>query len=120
MLGALDVAIKNKEPIIVTGWNPHWKFYKYELKYLEDPKGTYGGMENINTIVRKGLEEDMPNAYEILDRFHWEPEDMEAVMFDAQKSSFEEAASNWIEKNQTKVNEWIEGVEKVDGTKIKL
>lgn len=70
MIGALDQAIKNEEPIIVTGWSPHWKFSAYDLKFLEDPKGTLGGAENIQTIVRKGLEEDMPEAYTILDRFY--------------------------------------------------
>ena len=120
MIGSLDTAIKNEEPIIVTGWNPHWKFSAYDLKYLEDPKGTFGGSENINTLVRKGLEEDMPDAYKILDRFNWEPQDMEAVMFDAQEVSFEEAANNWIEKNPDKVAQWTEGIEKVDGKEIEL
>ena len=120
MVGSLDAAIKNEEPIIVTGWNPHWKFSAYDLKYLEDPKGTFGGSENINTLVRKDLEEDMPNAYKILDRFNWEPQDMEAVMFDAQEVSFEEAANNWIEKNPDKVAQWTEGIEKVDGKEIEL
>ena len=50
---------------------------------MEDPKGTLGGAENINTLVRKGLETDLPEAYTFLDRFYWEPEDMEAVMYDA-------------------------------------
>jgi glycine betaine/proline transport system substrate-binding protein len=120
MMGSLDTAIKNEEPIIITGWNPHWKFSAYDLKYLEDPKGTFGGSENINTIVRKGLEEDMPNAYKILDRFNWETADMEAVMFDAQEVSFEEAANNWIKENQDKVAQWTEGVEKVDGKELEL
>lgn len=120
MLGELDQAIKNEEPIIVTGWAPHWKFSAYDLKYLEDPKGTFGGAENINTIVRKGLEEDMPNVYQILDRFYWELEDMETVMFDAQESSFEEAAKKWVEENSEKVAQWTEGVEKENGKEIEL
>lgn len=120
MIGALDQAIKNEEPIIVTGWNPHWKFSAYDLKYLEDPKGTLGGAEDINTIARKGLEEDMPEAYTILDRFYWEPEDMEAVMYAAQDIPFEEAAQNWIDENTETVSEWTEGVEKVDGVDIDL
>ena len=120
MLGALEEAVKNEEPIIITGWTPHWMFTAYDLKFLEDPKGTFGGSENVNTIVREGLEEDMPSAYTILDRFYWEPEDMEAVMFDAQEVSFEEAAMNWIEKNSDTVAEWVEGVEKVDGEEIEL
>ena len=120
MLGALEEALKNEEPIIITGWTPHWMFSAYDLKFLEDSKGTFGGSENVNTIVRKGLEEDMPSAYKILDRFYWEPEDMEAVMFDAQVVSFEEAALKWIEANSAKVDEWVEGVEKVDGAEIEL
>src|SRR5699024_3995609 len=36
MASALGSAIDNEEPIIVTGWTPHWKFAKYDLKYLED------------------------------------------------------------------------------------
>ncbi|RKJ55947.1 glycine/betaine ABC transporter, partial [Butyricicoccus sp. 1XD8-22] len=67
MLAALDDAIKKEEPIIISGWSPHWKFAAYDLKFLEDPKGAFGGVENIQTIARKGLEEDMPNAYKILD-----------------------------------------------------
>ncbi len=120
MIGALDEAIKNEEPIIITGWAPHWKFSAYDLKYLEDPKQTFGDVENINTIVREGLEEDMPEAYQILDRFYWEVEDMEAVMFDAQDSSFEEAAKKWVEENSDKVSGWTEGIEKADGIAIEL
>ncbi|MDL4842363.1 glycine betaine ABC transporter substrate-binding protein [Aquibacillus sp. LR5S19] len=120
MLTTLGEAIDNEEPIIVTGWTPHWMFASYDLKYLEDPKETFGGAENINTIARLGLEEDMPSAYKILDRFQWEPEDMEEVMLNAQDVSFEEAAQNWLEDNQDKVDEWTEGVEKVDGKQIEL
>lgn len=121
MLTLLDGAIEKEEPIIVLGWNPHWMFASYDLKYIEDPKGIFGEeLENINTIVRKGLKEDMPEAYEILDRFHWETADMETVMNEAQNSSFEEAAKNWIEANKEIVNEWTAGVEKVNGTEFKL
>ncbi|OZU87605.1 glycine/betaine ABC transporter [Virgibacillus indicus] len=120
MMTELGEAINNEEPIIVVGWNPHYMFAEYDLKYLEDPKGTFGEEENINTITRMGLEEDMPSAYEILDRFNWEVEDMEGIMLEAQDVSMEEAASAWVEDNQDKVNEWTEGVEPVDGKEIEL
>lgn len=120
MLVSLKQAIDNKEPIIITGWTPHWMFSAYDIKFLDDPKGTLGGLENINTLVRKGLENDLPEAYTVLDRFYWEPEDMEAVMYDAQNVSFEEAAMKWIEENRDRVNEWTEGIEKVDGKEIEI
>lgn len=120
MLGELDKAYKNEEPIIFTGWNPHWMFAKYDLKYLEDPKKSLGEIENINTIVRKGFKEDLPNAYTIVDRFYWEPEDMETVMTDAQDSNFEDAANKWVEENSDTIAEWTAGVEKGNGEKISI
>lgn len=108
MAAELSSAIKDEKPIIITGWTPHWKFAKFDLKYLEDPKGVYGGEEHIATIVRKGLKEDQPKAYEILDKFNWEPEDMEAVMLKIQEGlSPEQAAKEWVESNSDKVEEWI-------------
>ncbi|MDC3415307.1 glycine betaine ABC transporter substrate-binding protein [Aquibacillus salsiterrae] len=120
MLTSLENAIENEEPIVVTGWSPHYMFAKWDLKYLEDPEGVFGGVEHIATIVRKGLKEDMPEAYTILDRFKWEPEDMESVMLAAQEMEFEDAAKQWVEENQETVSKWTEGVEPVDATPIEL
>lgn len=112
MTVALGEAYKNEEEIIVTGWTPHWKFAEYDLKYLEDPKGVYGGEETINTFVRKGLEEDLPEAYKVLDNFHWTTADMESVMLDINNGMKpEDAAAKWVEENQDKVAEWTEGIE---------
>lgn len=120
MLGELDKAIKNEEPIIITGWNPHWMFSKYDLKYLDDPKKSLGEVENINTIVRKGFKEDFPNAYTIVDRFYWEPEDMETVMTDAQNSDFKEAANKWVLANAETISEWTADVDKGNGEEISI
>ncbi|WP_226576738.1 glycine betaine ABC transporter substrate-binding protein [Halobacillus litoralis] len=121
MATALGEAIEDEEPIIVTGWTPHWKFSKYDLKYLEDPKDLFGGEEQIKTMARQGLEEDKPNAYKILDQFNWTTEDMETVMLEITDGvSEEEAANNWIENNQDKVDEWTKGTEEVDGTELDL
>ncbi|WP_016838370.1 glycine betaine ABC transporter substrate-binding protein [Ureibacillus thermosphaericus] len=112
MAVALGEAIKNKEEIVVTGWTPHWKFAKYELKYLEDPKGVFGGEETINTFVRKGLEDEMPDAFKVLDNFHWTTADMESVMLDISNGmSPADAASKWVEENAEKVAKWTEGIE---------
>lgn len=42
MTAALKKAIDAKEPIVVTGWSPHWKFSRWDLKILDDPKNVYG------------------------------------------------------------------------------
>ncbi|MBG9782678.1 glycine betaine ABC transporter substrate-binding protein [Shouchella lehensis] len=113
--------IENHDPIVVTGWSPHWKFESFDLKYLDDPDNIYGDAENIHTIARLGLEEDMPEAHQILTNFFWTPEDMEAVMLEIEEgASPEEAARNWVDENQETVSEWTNGVEEVDGQSITL
>ncbi|MFC7750954.1 glycine betaine ABC transporter substrate-binding protein [Paenibacillus thermoaerophilus] len=121
MTAALDKAYKDKKPIVVTGWTPHWKFSKYDLKYLDDPKNIYGGDEQIHTIVRKNLKTDHPSAYAMLDRFEWTADDMGKVMLavnDGKKP--EEAAADWVKENESKVKAWVEGLDKASGTKLKL
>lgn len=121
MATALGEAIENEEPIVVTGWSPHWKFAKYDLKYLEDPEGVFGEAETINTMVREGLEEDMPEAYEVLDNFNWTPDDLEEVMLNISDGADpKEAAAEWIEANEDAVAEWTDGVDEVDGGEINL
>ncbi|WP_042457227.1 glycine betaine ABC transporter substrate-binding protein [Neobacillus dielmonensis] len=121
MTATLKRAYDKKEPIIVTGWNPHWMFSKFDLKYLEDPKGIYGGDEEINTVVRLGLKEKHPDAYKLLDQFHWKPKDMEKVM-DLMESGKEPAvaATEWVKENKELVSTWTEGINKVDGEELKM
>lgn len=112
MATALGEAYGNEEPIVVTGWTPHWKFAEYDLKYLEDPEGSFGGAEVIETMVRQGLAEDSPAAYHILDQFNWSADDMNEVMLEVHAGThIDDAAANWIEANQDKVNEWTAGLE---------
>ena len=121
MVAELKKAIDKKEPIIVTGWSPHWMFSTYDLKYLEDPNKSFGGAENINTIARQGLEQDAPGAYKILDQFFWETGDMEDVMVEvAGGMSPSEAAEKWISANPDKVSEWTKGAKAGNGESINL
>ncbi|MGV3011205.1 ABC transporter permease/substrate binding protein [Streptococcus thoraltensis] len=108
MTTALDKAIKAKDEIVITGWSPHWMFSKYDLKYLKDPKGSFGAEENINTIARKGLKKDMPDVYKIVDNFNWTTKDMEEVMLDMNDGmSPEKAARKWVDANEDKVKKWL-------------
>lgn len=121
MTAALQKAYDSEEPIIVTGWTPHWMFAKYDLKFIEDPEGSFGGEEEIHTIGRLGLEEDLPEAYAVLENFNWTQEDMAKVMVEVMEGAdAKEASQNWIDENEDKVSEWTEGIEKVDGEEIKF
>lgn len=67
-------AIAGGRPIVVTGWQPHWMFGRWSLRFLDDPKKVYGGTGTIHTMVRPGLEIDDPGVYGVLDRFRWDPD----------------------------------------------
>ena len=74
-------------------------------------------------MVRHGLEEEHPSAYQLLDNFYWEVDDMNAVMAKfGQDEDVEprDAAKEWIEANRDKVESWMEGIEPVDGDTIEL
>ncbi|MCO7175184.1 glycine betaine ABC transporter substrate-binding protein [Sporolactobacillus kofuensis] len=121
MTASLDKAIKNKKPIVVTGWTPHWMFQKYDLKYLKDPKGAYGKEEAIHTIIHKGFEKKDPNATKFLNQFYWTTKDMGKVMLDIKNGTEpKQAAKKWMASNKSKVAEWTNGVKKGNGKKIKL
>lgn len=108
MAAALKEAISRNEWIAVTGWSPHWKFAKWDLKYLEDPKKVYGEVETINTAVRTGLKEDMPEVYELLNNFNWGDEEIGSAMALAEELGDSKlAARKWVEENQDLVNSWL-------------
>lgn len=121
MAEVLNQAIQNHEPVVVTGWNPHWKFAAYDLKYLEDPEEVFGGTEEIHTIARQGLQDEKPEGYEVIDNFFWTEEDMGEVMLEVYEGTDpEEAAQNWVDANQETVDGWIDGVATVDGEEFSL
>ncbi|OLO05531.1 MULTISPECIES: glycine betaine ABC transporter substrate-binding protein [Salinicola] len=111
MTSALANAVKNKEDIVVTGWTPHWMFARWDLKYLDDPKKAYGDSEHISTVVHKGLEDKMPQAYAILDNFHWTPDQMGEVMLMNQEEGSDpyENAKKWVDEHPDVVAEWTDG-----------
>lgn len=105
----LGQAIEKQEDIIITGWTPHWMFERYDLKMLEDPEKAMGEEETIVSLARKGLKEEMPEVYSVLDNFAWEIEDMQSVMLELSEGVDPEiAARNWVEANPEKVASWIE------------
>lgn len=107
MTVALGQAYENNEDIVVVGWSPHWKFAKYDLKYLEDPKEAYGTIESIHTVTRLGLDKDKPEAFAMLDNFYWTSEDSEAVMQAiAEGTDPKDAAREWIDANKDTVEGW--------------
>lgn len=110
MTAALTRAIKRKQWIVVTGWSPHWMFARWDLRYLEDPKGSLGGRERIHALVRKGFYQDFPvEVTEFLSRMFIPLDELEAIMARANDSSYEQAVEEYIKQHATKVDYWVTG-----------
>lgn len=109
MTSALKDAVRQKKNIVVTAWTPHWMFARYDLKYLADPKGAFGQEETVNTLARKGLKDDMPEVYRILQKFKLTIKDEETVMAENEEkgSKPSETAAKWIAENRATVDSWL-------------
>jgi len=110
MAEKLEEAVEQGEWIVVTGWSPHWKFAKWDLKYLDDPLFIYGAEESLHTITRKGFAQDYPRIAEFLYNFSLSKEQLaELLLFDTSNLGEESnnSFSQWISENRTLVDRWL-------------
>lgn len=109
MTAALGKAIDNNEAIVVTGWAPHWKFAKWDLKVLEDPKLALGEVENIHKYARKGLEEDMPEVATFIKNFRMTEAELGDLMGAIEEDGGEplDIARSWMNEHEELVNSWL-------------
>ncbi len=109
MTAALERAIDRDEWIVATAWNPHWMFGAYDLRYLEDPKGTLGKAERIHAFAHVGFYQDNVDVAMFLSRMQLPLDELEAAMNNAQQSSYEEAVNQYIQEHQARIDYWVTG-----------
>lgn len=105
MAAALGNAIDNEEWIVVTGWKPHWKFGRWDLKILDDPDGIFGAEETINTIISESLPLENPLAYQFFAEFDWLQIDLGPVLVANQNGTDpEDSAVDFVDENIDLIN----------------
>src|SRR5215212_10611207 len=118
MLAELERKAKAKEPIVFTGWSPHWMNLKYDIVYLDDPKNAQGAFDNSATVtstVNKALESDDPTAYTFLKSIRLDENQVnesEAEMNKAGSGNEEKGVRNWLKSNGDVVKPWVEAAKK--------
>ncbi|AHL74224.1 glycine/betaine ABC transporter substrate-binding protein [Stutzerimonas stutzeri] len=109
MTTALTRAEKSKEPIVVTGWIPHWMFAKWKLRFLEDPKKVFGDEEHVDTVANPALADKAPEAVAFLKKFNWDAEEVGEVMLAIRDGAKPDAAArDWVKNNPERVAGWLE------------
>lgn len=109
MTAALADAIDKKEAIVVTGWKPHWKFGRYDLKVLSDPRGVFP-IDGLKKIVRKGFAEDHPRANQFLVNLSLTEGQLLELMLsidDAGDRDIEDVVRDWVFVNEPLIDSWL-------------
>jgi len=106
MTAALKRAIDNKEWIAVTAWSPHWMWERFDLRYLDDPKGVLGGREHVDAIASKGLAKSEPEVHAMLKRMHYTLDQINTALVHAEETSYAEAAQTFIDEHPDVIAEW--------------
>ncbi len=110
MTAALQNAIDNGDWIVVTGWSPHWKFARYDLKYLEDPNGDFGATELVHSAARLGFSAEYPDIAALFGNMKFDAEQIGSLMdvMDGVPDGGEDrAVRSWMADNAALVQSWM-------------
>ncbi|WP_175615755.1 glycine betaine ABC transporter substrate-binding protein [Piscibacillus halophilus] len=109
MLTQIGEAVENEEPIVAPLWTPHWIFSEYDLKFLEDPKNVYGGVEKIHHATRTDFADDYPKVSEYFNNWKMNDEQIgELINYVENAEEPIEGAEKWVEENHELIDEWVQ------------
>lgn len=111
MVQHLEDSLKRRKNIVVTGWNPHWIFARYEVRFLEDPDRIFGGREYIYSIGRPGIDKEHPDAVRFFERMQLTEKQLNRLIYLIQLSEDPRVGSkNWIKENEYVNNQWVKNL----------
>jgi glycine betaine/proline transport system substrate-binding protein len=113
MISTLQASMEKEEPIIITGWKPHWLFKRYELKFLDDPQEGYSKEEKILSVARKGFQEQYPDVAKFLSIFELQESQMLMLMDRIEKTEDNpvQVIHQWLKEHQDIVQGWLDEVD---------
>ena len=123
VLAAVDSAYSRKEPILFYFWTPHSVHAKYKLTAVKLPdysdscyaKAKEGSVacdyppDILFKIAWAGLKDKAPDAYQLLKNMKYTNDDQIAMLaqVDVDKKTAEQAARDWISKNEAVWKAWL-------------
>jgi glycine betaine/proline transport system substrate-binding protein len=113
MTDSLQQAILRRDPIVITGWVPHWMWAEFNLKFLEDPENIYGDDERIHALGVSNLADQHPRIATLIDRMSLNRVQLADLMDEIRLSEAipMKTARQWVNENPEIVNEWIRGLQ---------
>ncbi len=107
MLTALRKAESQKEWIVITGWKPHFMWFKHDLKALEDPLSIYP-TDRISIISRLGFKEEKPELAEFFKNFVLSEDLLGELINDVEsQKEAKDGARIFYDKHKEMLDTWL-------------
>ena len=112
MLEEVEKRYRWREEFAFLAWSPHWMNWRFDIRYLDDPKDAMGKTNDpaeCSTIVSEDLREEDPVAHAFVDTL----ELTEGQLKGLERAINEEGdpvagARRWSSENREAVRPWIE------------
>jgi glycine betaine/proline transport system substrate-binding protein len=106
MIASLKKAYDKKRCVAITGWKPHFKWARYKLKYLEDPKKIYP-KDVMGILARKGFSKDQPAIAAFFKKFNFKEKELYSLMKSVRDGKNPTTgAKKWYDANNKMINSW--------------
>jgi glycine betaine/proline transport system substrate-binding protein len=107
MTAALKSAIDRKEWIVATLWEPSWMTQKFDVKFLNDPKGVYPPPQSYYWIGHKGFSAENPHAREVLASVYVPLADITAINGEVKDGkTMDQAVKDWTDSHADLLKRW--------------
>ncbi|WP_240508137.1 glycine betaine ABC transporter substrate-binding protein [Virgibacillus indicus] len=109
MITSIKDAVEKEEPIVAPLWKPHYVFSEVDLKFLEDPKKTFGEVEKIYMATREGFDTDHEKVSKWLKNFKLSDKQLGELMLNIKEDVDNpiKGAQKWVEENQDVIEKWM-------------
>ena len=113
MVKQLEDSVQRRKDIVVTGWEPHWIFARYNVRFLKDPDNIFGQKEKIYAIAQKNLESLHPNAVRFFERMQLSEKQLNSLVYQVRLNEDPiQGVKEWMEQNEYVVNQWVKNITK--------
>jgi glycine betaine/proline transport system substrate-binding protein len=102
MLTEMDRGLQRGQWSVINAWNPHWMFSKWKLRYLDEPKGVFGGAEQIHAVARKGFSRQNPQVAYFFAHYSMPLEELQGLMMKAKQSSVDTVVAEYYGANKAR------------------
>ncbi|MFT3689317.1 glycine betaine ABC transporter substrate-binding protein [Paenirhodobacter sp.] len=107
MTAAVKSAVDRQEWIAVTVWQPMWMMPKFNMRFLEDPKGAFPPPQTYYWIAQKGFAEADPFARETIASVYVPIEEISKInVAVADGKTMDQAVADWIAAHGDLIARW--------------